>query len=267
MFEYDSRVSLDVRVGDVVRRGAISVSDITFAGVDAGSRIGAYLVTPPGAGPFAGVLFIHWYEPEAGNSNRTQFLDEAVALAEHGATSLLVETMWSRIEWFEERDRKDDYAASVRQTIDLRRALDVLLAQPGVDPKRVGLVGHDFGGMFGSILSGIDHRPTSYVIMAATPLFSDWYLYGSPMPDEQKKLYVKELAAIDPVVHIANAENSAFLFQFGRNDGYVPEQKALDFYDAASGDKRIEWYDAGHDLDVPDAHRARTQWLHQRLGV
>jgi len=267
LFEYDSRAPLDVRVGGVEQRGAISISDITFAGTVAGSRIGAYLVTPLGAGPFAGVLFVHWYEPEASNSNRTQFLSEAIALAERGVVSLLVETMWSRTEWFAERNRQDDFSASVRQTIDLRRGLDVLISLPGVDPKRIALVGHDFGGMFGATLSGIDGRPASYVIMGATPLFSDWYLYGPPMPEEEKVKYVKELAAIDPGVHIANAANSSFLFQFGRSDRFVPVQKALDFYNAAAGEKRIEWYDVGHDLDVPEAHRDRSEWLHDRLGV
>jgi predicted esterase len=267
LFEYDSSAPLDIRVGVVEHRGEITVSDITFAGTASGSRIGAYLVTPSGAGPFAGALFVHWYEPEASNSNRTQFLDEAVALAERGVVSLLVETFWSRIEWFSERKREDDYAVSVRQTSDLRRALDVLIDQPGVDPERVAIVGHDFGGMFGAIVSGTDGRPCSYVIMAATPLFSDWYLYGPPMPEDEKIDYVKELAAIDPVVHIANAGDRAFLFQFGRSDRFVPEQKALDFYEAASGDKRIEWYDVGHDLDVPEAYRHRSEWLHEQLGV
>jgi fermentation-respiration switch protein FrsA (DUF1100 family) len=266
LFEYDSNAPLDVQTGAVERRGEIAVSDISFAGTEAGSRIGAYLVTPPGAGPFAAVLFVHWYEPEADNSNRTQFVDEAVRLAEHDIVSLLVETMWSRPEWFGERSRADDYAATMRQTLDLRRALDLLLAQPGVDPGRVVLVGHDFGGMFGAVLSGIDGRASSFVIMAATPLFSDWYLYGPPMPEDEKAVYLKQLSALDPALHIAKAHDRAFLFQFGRSDRFVPEQKALDFYDAAAGQKRIEWYAVGHDLDVPQAHRDRAEWLQERLG-
>jgi fermentation-respiration switch protein FrsA (DUF1100 family) len=102
--------------------------------------------------------------------------------------------------------------------------------------------------------------------MAATPLFGDWYLYGPPMPDDRKSNYLRELSTLDPAAHIANAHGRAFLFQFGRSDKFVPEQKALDFYEAAAGQKRIEWYDVGHDLDVPQAHRDRVEWLLDRLG-
>ena len=45
-------------------RGGVKVEDIVFDG-GAGSDVSAYLVTPPGAGPFAGVLWIHWLgEPD-----------------------------------------------------------------------------------------------------------------------------------------------------------------------------------------------------------
>ncbi|MEO8287924.1 MAG: hypothetical protein ABI670_15965 [Chloroflexota bacterium] len=266
MFEYNSEAPLDIKVGETQQRGSIKVSDITFAGPEGDKRIAAYLVTPEGDGPFAGIVFAHWYETEASNSNRSQFVDEAVLLAEHGVVSLLVETMWSRMEWFNERDRKDDFNASVAQTVEFRRALDVLLAQPGVELSRVAFVGHDFGGMFGAVLAGVDNRPASYVILAATPLFSDWYLFGPPMPEDEQVRYVEELSAIDPQEQIGRAEGAAFLFQFGRTDPYVPEEKALEFYEAAKGPKRIEWYDIGHNMEIEAAHRDRVEWLLARLA-
>lgn len=56
--------------------------------------------------------------------------------------------------------------------IDLRRALDLLLAQPGADPKRIAFVGHDYGSMHGAILAGVDRRPQSYVLLTPTGSFS-----------------------------------------------------------------------------------------------
>ena len=47
---------------------------------------------------------------------------------------------------------------------DLRRALDVLLAQPGVDPKRIAYVGHDFGAMYGAVLAGVDRRVSVWAL-------------------------------------------------------------------------------------------------------
>jgi|GEM_PF-5919870 len=37
----------------------------------------------------------------------------------------------------------------IRTAIDLRRGLDLLIAQPGADPERIGLVGHHFGALIG----------------------------------------------------------------------------------------------------------------------
>jgi dienelactone hydrolase len=267
LFEYDVNAPLDIKVEETERRGTTTVQDISFASPGSNKRIGAYLVRPDGDGPFAGALFVHWYDPSADNSNRTQFLDEAVLLAERGVVSLLVETFWSDLEWFGKRDRADDYPVSVGQVIDLRRGLDVIIAQPGVDPERITLVGHDFGGMFGAMLAGCDGRPGSYAIMAATPMFTDWYLLGPPMPEPARTEYVEQLAPLDPIRYVGQPGKAEFLFQFGTRDPYVPEEKALDFYNACGATKRIEWYDADHDIDVPKAHQDRIEWVLGQLGA
>jgi dienelactone hydrolase len=266
MFEYDKSLPLEIQVRSTEQNGDVTVSDITYA-VPGGRQVAAYLVAPAGDGPFAAVLYIHWYEPPKPTSNRTEFLEEAVTMARKGVVSLLPETMWSPFEWFEQRDRDDDYEATVRQTVDLRRALDVLLSRPGVDARRVALVGHDFGGMFGAVLAGVDGRAQSYVIMGSTPQFADWYLYGPPMEDAAKEPYVSRLAELDPVRHIRQANGAAFLFQFGRQDDFVPQDKAAEFVGAAPGTPRAEWYDAVHELDVEQAHRDRAEWLDERLGL
>src|SRR5262249_57326088 len=111
----------------------------------------AILVVPKSAAPHAGVLFVHWLgEPET--TNRSEFVADAIALANAGTVSLLIDAMWSAPKWFKTRTTETDYAASIDQVKDLRRALDFLLAQEGVDPARVAFVGHDFGGMYGSIV-------------------------------------------------------------------------------------------------------------------
>lgn len=266
MFEYDKSLPLEVLVGGTKQSGDVTVSDITYA-VPGGRRTAAYLVAPSGDGPFAAILYVHWYEPPKATSNRTEFLDEAIQTARKGVVSLLPETMWSPFEWFDVRDREEDYAATVRQTVDLRRALDVLLAQPGVDARRVAVVGHDFGGMFGAVLAGVDGRAQSYAIMGSTPQFADWYLFGPPMEDGAKERYVARLAELDPVRHIRQANGAAFLFQFGRQDDFVPEDKAAEFVRAVPGSPRVEWYDAVHELDVEQAHADRAAWLDERLSL
>jgi hypothetical protein len=123
-----------LQANSLERGGGIEVRDVTFAN-PAGGRTAAYPVkSAKGRGP--GILFVPWYEPRAKDSNRTQFLDQAIELAGGGETSLLIETMWSAPQWFSTRYRSKDSDASVRQVREPRRALDGLMAQDGPDADR-----------------------------------------------------------------------------------------------------------------------------------
>jgi len=89
-FEYPHDSNYDKRlVGEEKRPGGVRVQDITFRNLQ-GGRTAAYLILPPGRDKSAAALFVHWYDSEAKNSNRMQFLEEAVELARHGLLSLLV---------------------------------------------------------------------------------------------------------------------------------------------------------------------------------
>jgi hypothetical protein len=102
LFDYRQDAPLDVKEIDSEKRGDVTVKDITYASPVTGKPIPAYLVLPPGEGKHPGVLYVHWYEPAAPTSNRTQFLDEAVNLAKSdGVVSLLVATMWSEPTWYQ----------------------------------------------------------------------------------------------------------------------------------------------------------------------
>src|SRR3982751_5618328 len=135
-FDYEA-APLDIKVD----AATVSVQQLTYAQLD-GARNAATLVTPAAASeaPRPGILFLHWYEPPRPTSNRTEFLAEAVALAGDGVTSLLVDTPWSAEQWFPTRDAARDYEFTARMTKNVGRALDALLAQPGIDKSRVAIV-------------------------------------------------------------------------------------------------------------------------------
>ncbi len=274
-FDYDQTVPLDVQtVGEPRRHDVIAVRDITFANT-VGGRVDATLVTPPGQGPFPVVLWAHWFEPEAQNSNRSEFNHEAIALARQGVVSLLVDGFWSMTptKWAQKpgfmwrTEVKHDTELSRRQVIELRRALDVLLAQPGVDPKRIAFVGHDFGAMYGALVAAVDHRPKAYVLMAGTTTFSEWFSFGSKLTKEAEQQYIKDMSPLDPTRYIAKAAPAALYFQFAHSDYYVPERTAQIFYDAASQPKEIAWYDAQHDLAHDEARPDRLKWLRKQLNI
>src|SRR5262245_57348256 len=89
-FDYDPKEPLDAKETLLYERDGAKVYDVTYASPK-GGRVTAYLVTPAGKGPFAGIVFGHW-----GPGNRTEFLPEAKLYAEAGAVSLLVDYPWVR---------------------------------------------------------------------------------------------------------------------------------------------------------------------------
>src|SRR5215213_3810774 len=166
-FDYDRDASLDIREAGTHAHDGVTERLFSYTN-PYGQRRVAELIGPDGAGPHAAIVYVHWYEPESHDSNRTQFHQEALELAQRGAVSLLVETIWSDRDWFLKRSQADDYANSIHQTVELRQAIDLLLDQPGVDSKRLAYVGHDFGAMYGVLIGQIDARPSCYVLMAGT---------------------------------------------------------------------------------------------------
>ncbi|HVF25711.1 MAG TPA: dienelactone hydrolase family protein [Anaerolineales bacterium] len=231
-----------------------------------GYRRVAELFRPAREGSFAAILYSHWYEPESGNSNRSQFVDEARELARAGAVCLLIETLWSDPDFFLKRTQNDDAQNSIEEVVNTRRAIDVLLSQPNVDARRFGLVGHDFGGMYATLTGSLDQRPTHYVLMAATPRFSDWYLYAPRVEGDAREAFIRQMSEIDPITHIQSLSPASVLFQFGTNDPHVPKERAEEYFAAATEPKEMKWYKAGHGLN-PDATLDRKVWLKENLRL
>jgi dienelactone hydrolase len=265
--DYDRSVPLALRDTSRREQGAAVLRDISYATLT-GGRNAATLVTPRQvpARPAPAILFVHWYGPPAPTSNRTQFVPDAVALAAHGVTSLLIDTPWSVPEYFKRRTRAGDFAASVRQVRDLRRALDVLAAQPGLDRTRLAYVGHDFGAMYGTLAAAHDRRITHFVFMAGTASFSDWFLYGPPrLEGADRDRFIAELAPLDPVRWLPMLEGP-LLMQFADDDEHVPAARREQLAAAAPKGADIRVYEAGHELN-PAAARDRLAWLRRQLGL
>lgn len=75
-------------------------------------------------------------------------------------------------------------------------------------------------------------------------------------------------ASVAPVQYIGYAAPASLFFQFAHHDGYVSEEQANALFEAAGEPKRIEWYDAGHDLYTnEDATHDRLEWLRTELDL
>jgi dienelactone hydrolase len=213
------------------------------------------------------VLWVHWLG-EPVTTNRTEFLDEATALAARGVVSVLVDAMWAKPRWYRDRVLEEDAATSIGQVVALRRALDLLLAQAGVDRTRVALVGHDYGGMYGAIVAGVVGRARTHVLIAATASLLDWAFFYGKKPVSMET-YRREHEALSLCDHLAGAGTVSFFFQFAEKDEYVPLAKAQALFAAPTGVKQMSVYGgAGHEMEGPAAIRAdRTAWLVRELGI
>ncbi len=268
LFDYDSAVPLDIRQVSKKDADGVTIFSITYASYspDFGinGRTLAYLVVPPGKGPFAGIVFMHWVGTP--NGSREEFLDEAVALAHGGAVSLLVQGTfpWTVSPSGYESDR----IQVIKQVTELRRGLDLLLAREDVDPARIAYVGHDYGALYGGILAGVEKRVKTYVLMTGMGNFSDWALQHWPASaGDSADVYRQAMAVVDPIAYVGDAAPASLFYQFARGDRYIPEAKATEYYDAGSEPKQVKWYETSHALILDEALRDRDQWLAQQLGL
>ena len=129
-FDYDRKAPLDVQEIGVEKRGEVAIHDVSYASPK-GGRVPAYLVVPGGKGPFAAVIWGHWYMPGSEFLNRKEFLDEAVILAASGVVSLLPDGPIARPGYVRDPDPLGDLQIQqrVQAIVDMRRGADLLLAR------------------------------------------------------------------------------------------------------------------------------------------
>jgi hypothetical protein len=258
----DDNAAVEVIRRDEATGDSVSVADVTYT--SAGIRpTDAYLVRPAEGPIVAGILYYHWLELRADDSNRTEFLAEAKRMAKRGVCALLIQ---GDLPWLRDPSGpRTDRELIVQEMRGLSAGLD-LLSQSGVGTGPIAVVGHDFGAMFGVLLVLEDRRPSAYLLMAATSRWGDWFV---PYWDiaESRDEYDAAMAGIQPIDAVARAAPAALLFQFARRDHlFVPIPLAEQFFDTASEPKELRWYSCGHRMNHL-AEREREAWLAERLGL
>lgn len=274
MFDYDQKAPLDIKEVGVIDRSGVRIHDITYASPKNG-RVTAYLVVPNGKGPFAGIVFGHW-----GNGTKTEFLPEAMLYAKAGVVSLLVDDLnvrpapWRRNAPGTEPDAvRDNFIQSV---VDLQRGTDLLAARADVDPRRIAYVGHSSGAHWGAILSAIDRRLKTVVLMAGVPAEQtilmesddpDYVGFRESTPKEQLDNYFKIISPLNAINFVPVAAPTPLLFQFARFEQYFNESAMQRYARAASEPKLVLWYDTGHGLNDIRPLLDRANWLRKYIGM
>lgn len=266
--DYDRSRPIALQPLSPADRQGVTVKQIAYERLD-GTRNAATLVLPPASatGSHAAILYLHWYEPPKPSSNRTEFLAEAIELASLGTTSLLIDTPWRVEGWFASRDGNKDYDFSVHEAKEVRRALDVLLAQPSIDPRRVAIVGHDFGAMYGALAAAADRRVTHMVYMAGNGSMGEWFLFQPKREGTDREAFLAKLHPLDPELALGRFSPRPVLLQFGTKDRFVSVENAKAQADAVTGPKTVKMYEgAEHELTYA-ASRDRVAWLKEQLRL
>ncbi len=272
-FDYDFGAPLDLQELGVEHRGGVAIHDISYASPK-GGRVPAYLVVPEGRGPFAAVIWGHWYWSNSPLRNRKEFLDEALALAPSGVVSLLTDGPIARPGHVADKNplSQAQVADLIQQVVDSRRGADLLLARSDVDRHRLAYVGHSYNAAVGGILSGADKRFKAFVLMAGN--LSDEQDDRSKEGEEFRQqigpeafdAFVAQYGWLDPGKFISRATGTTFLLQYGSQEEFFSQSRVSGYASLIKVQKEVKFYDAPHALNAQARHD-RLVFLAKHLKV
>ena len=281
-WEYDRRAQLDIKQKGLEVRDGIKVFDISYAS-PVGNRaasvgpnggvVSAYLIVPPGSGPFPAVIYGHWCMPGSDKKNRTEFLDEALVLAHSGVISLLPDHVSVHPGFVEDTTplSEQQIDVQVQQGVNLRRGAYLLLARKDVDSKRLAYVGHSCDASAGAFLSGLDKRFKAFVIMAGdiafevdrkTKAFAD---YRQKVGAERFDAFAEKYLWQDGGKYISHAAPAAVFLQYATNEPFLNAEIAKQYLEIVSEPKTLKIYEAPHALNA-EATRDRIAFLAGELS-
>jgi len=281
-WDYDEHAPLDLKQTELKVRDGIKILDISYASPlgrraasvgPNGGIVTAYLILPPGPGPFPAVIYGHWCMPGSDKKNRTEFLEEALVLAHSGVISLLPDHVSVHPGFVEDTTPLNDQQieVQVQQDVNLRRGADLLLARKDVDPKRLAYVGHSCDASAGAFLSGLDKRFKAFVIMAGdisfevdkqTKAFQD---YRQKIGPEKFDAFTGKYSWQDEGKYISHAAPAAVLLQYAKDEPFLTGEVAEQYLKVVSEPKRLKIYDAPHALNA-EATRDRIAFLADQLS-
>jgi dienelactone hydrolase len=262
IYAYDESKPVAMRDKGVINKDyPVKVHDVSFAGPI--ERVPAYLVTPPGEGPYPAVIYLH-----GAGGDRLEMVYTASWLVGRRAVGLTVESPYSPNREIELGPGVDGLRAERNRTVmgivELRRAVDLLQSLPQVDDDRIGFVGYSAGARSGAILAGVEPRIRAFVFMSGGEDTIDEFM-ALVSPEQQNEVRPL-LEDTDGVKFIGQANPARLLFQAGRRDEVVPRDALETLIRAGSEPKEVKWYDAGHALNTK-AQRDQLDWLADVLEI
>jgi dienelactone hydrolase len=272
-FDYDQKAPLNIKHVGMQRRAQAVVYDLTYASPK-GGVVPAYLVVPKGRGPFAAIVWGHWYWENSSMRNRREFLDEAIALAPAGVISLLTDGPIARPGYVNNKKplNEQQVVNMVQAVVDMRRGVDLLAARRDVDRKRIAYVGHSYNAEVGAFLSGLDKRLKAFVLMAG-PMSDEVNLRSKEFQNYRQKVgpekfdaYMAKYIWTDMGKYVSHASPAFVFLQYGSQEKFLNADRAREYAEVVSEPKELKIYDADHALNA-EARRDRLHFLIEQLKL
>jgi cephalosporin-C deacetylase-like acetyl esterase len=281
MFDFKDDALSGFEVITSITKDGLSICNVKYESPFKG-KVSACLILPDKTGSLPAVIFMN---PIQGK--RKTFFEEAQTLANKGYIILLIEAQFLRgfgqsefngnREFTKTIEEFADIQKYIQTVMDIRRGVTLLSKLMMVDETRIAFVGHGFGAALGGIVSGIDNRIKTFILLSGYGKASEWQLTSehpyaalirSFLPAERFEYFISSLRKLDAIHYIKNAAPASILFQFADNDEYIDRDQAGSFYTAASSPKKIIWYDTDHLFTQCDvAILDRQIWLDNQIGA
>lgn len=267
-FAYDRNAPLDLRDSLESVENGVETHAISFASPKGGRATGLLFV-PRDGGRKAGIVNMHGAPGSA-----RQTAAGSMALARRGAVVVAIDAPFARRTGDMVTFTEADSADQVQLIVDLQRAVDLLLARPDVDPARIAFVGGSYGGAVGTMFAAVDSRPAAYVLFVPdggmvshfTGLDGSYEGPLTEMPAARRDRWIAAMSAVEGIRYVDRVKAGSILFQNGRQDPFVPADKAAALHRTAGASHTVRWYDSGHALPA-QARIDRYEFLAQRIGI
>ncbi|MBV7506905.1 acetylxylan esterase [Bacillus sp. sid0103] len=279
MFEFKEDTLSGFEVIKSIPKDGFHIFDIKYESPFKG-EVSAYLFVPDKIGTFPALIFMH---PSQGN--RKTFFHEAQLLATKGYITLLIEAQYLRGNGQQKSRGKKEFTKTIEEmadiqkyiqtVMDIRRGVTLLSKLREVDETRIAFVGHGIGAAWGGILSGIDNRIKTFILISGYGKVSEMQLTSEHpiamlirgfLPPERYEYFISSLKKLDACYYVKNASPASIYFQFAENDEYIGREQALAFYTGASSPKNITWYDTNHLFsNCETALFDRHEWLDEEF--
>ena len=199
-------------------------------------------------------------------------------MAHHGAISIMIDAPYWRPEVplpAKGQEAESERNSYIQMVMDLRRAVDLLVARPDLDPGRIGYVGHSLGATWGAPLAAAEKRIKVFVLMGGLPkvppdwnddsFFQQVQRATTPRAEFDKEAAVLE--SIEPEKFGGNTGPAKIYFQWAQHDMYISRKSADEYFSAVSGPKEQKWYFTSHEFNDAESKSDRASWLLHTLKL